>query len=251
MDPYIRLEKVYKSFGDQVVLNGIDLEVYPGETRVILGMSGMGKSVTLQHIVGFLKPDSGRVWVAGHDITGYSEQNLTAVRKLVAYIFQSNALFDSLTAYENVAFPLMMSERIDYEAIDKRVLEILRLVNLEDEANLLPADLSTGMKKRVAIARALAAEPQCLLYDEPTTGVDPMIAKQVGELIKSLDDRFHLTSIVVTHDLKLARHVADRISFLHQGDIIFEGTFEEMQRCQHPIVSNFLNPVDSAIFQTI
>jgi phospholipid/cholesterol/gamma-HCH transport system ATP-binding protein len=251
MEPYIRLEKVFKSFGDQVVLNGIDLDVYPGETRVILGMSGMGKSVTLQHIVGFLKPDFGRVWVAGEDITEYDEEHLTEVRKLVGYIFQSNALFDSLSTYENVAFPLMKAERIDYDAVDRRVREILKLVNLEEEASLLPADLSTGMKKRVAIARALAASPQCLLYDEPTTGVDPLIAKQVGALIKSLDDQLHLTSIVVTHDLKLAQHVADRISFLHLGDIIFEGTFEEMRHCRHPIVNNFLNPVDSAIFQTI
>jgi phospholipid/cholesterol/gamma-HCH transport system ATP-binding protein len=251
MEPYIRLENVTKAFDGQVVLNSINLSVYPGETVVVLGMSGMGKSVTLQHIVGFIKPDSGRVWVAGQDITDFSEQELTSVRKLVAYIFQSNALFDSLSTFDNVAFPLMTGGAVDYEAIDKRVREILRMVNLEEEADLLPADLSTGMKKRVAIARALAADPQCLLYDEPTTGVDPLIAKQVGALIKSLDDQLHLTSVVVTHDLKLARYVADRIAFLHQGDIIFEGTFEAMRLCQHPIVSNFLNPTDSTIFQTI
>jgi phospholipid/cholesterol/gamma-HCH transport system ATP-binding protein len=147
MEPYIRLEKVFKSFGEQIVLNGIDLEVYPGETRVILGMSGMGKSVTLQHIVGFLKPDSGRVWVAGQDITDFDEAHLRGVRKLVAYIFQSNALFDSLSTYDNVAFPLMRADRIDYDAVDRRVREILKMMNLEEEADLLPADLSTGMKK--------------------------------------------------------------------------------------------------------
>lgn len=251
METFIELEKVYKAFGNQVVLNGIDLVLHRGETLVVLGMSGMGKSVTLQHIVGFLKPDRGRVLVNGRDITSLSEEALTTVRRQVAYVFQSNALFDSLTAYENVAFPLIKEEKFDELAVDRKVRKMLQLVNLEAVADHLPSDLSTGMKKRVAIARALAAEPECMLYDEPTAGVDPLIAKQVASLIKSLNERLNLTSIVVTHDLKLARTVADRIAFLHEGSLIFEGVFAEMEQCTHPIVSNFLHPVDGTLFQTL
>lgn len=251
MDVYIKLEHVYKAFGPEVVLNGINLELRRGETLVVLGMSGMGKSVTLQHIVGFIKPDRGRVLVEGQDITQLSEGELTAVRKKIAYVFQSNALFDSLTAYENVAFPLTKEGNYDEEEVDRKVREILRLVNLEEEADHLPSDLSTGMKKRVAIARALAADPECILYDEPTTGVDPIIAKQVASLIRTLDDRLNLTTIVVTHDLRCARAVSNRVAFLHQGNIIFDGSFAEMEQSTHPIVSNFLHPVDSNIFQTI
>lgn len=187
----------------------------------------------------------------GHDITQLSEQELTAVRKKVAYVFQSNALFDSLTAYENVAFPLRKEDSFDEEELNRKVLEMLMLVSLEEEADHLPSDLSTGMKKRVAIARALAAAPECMLYDEPTAGVDPLIAKQVAALIKNLDDKLNLTTIVVTHDLKCARTVANRVAFLHQGDIIFDGDFEEMEKSSHPIVTNFLNPVDSSLFQQL
>ena len=241
-DVYIKLEDVYKSFGSQMVLNGINLELHRGETVVVLGMSGMGKSVTLQHIVGFLKPDSGRVLVEGQNITQLPERELAVVRKKMAYVFQSNALFDSLTAYENVAFSLIKGDSYDEEEVHRKVSEMLMLVSLEEEADYLPSDLSTGMKKRVAIARALAAAPECILYDEPTAGVDPLIAKQVAALIKDLDDKLNLTTIVVTHDLRCARTVANRVAFLHQGDIIFDGDFEEMEKSSHPIIINFLNP---------
>jgi phospholipid/cholesterol/gamma-HCH transport system ATP-binding protein len=250
-DVFIKLEGVWKTFGQQVVLRNIHLTLKRGETLVILGMSGMGKSVTLQHIVGFIKPDQGHVFVSGQDVTLLSDRELSLVRKKVAYVFQSNALFDSLTAYDNIAFPLVNAEPFDEVEVDRKVREKLRLVGLEEAANSLPSDLSTGMKKRVAIARALAAEPECILYDEPTTGVDPLIAKQVGQLIRELDNRLNLTSIVVTHDLRLARTVANRVAFLHQGDIIFDGTFPEMEQCAHPIVSNFLHPIDSKIFDTL
>ncbi len=239
--PFLKLDQVYKTFGNQPVLKGVSLEVMPGETLVVLGMSGTGKSVTLQHLVGFIKPDSGRVFVQGEDITDFSEEALTAIRRKVAYVFQSNALFDSLTVFENVAFALQnSSHRYSYDEVAAKVREKLELVRLAEATDLLPSDLSTGMKKRVAIARALAAEPECLLYDEPTTGVDPLIAKQVTALIKELDDRLHLTSIVVTHDMKCARKIANRIAFLHQGEIIFYGTFPEMEHSSHPIVRNFL-----------
>lgn len=239
--PFLKLEEVYKSFGTQDVLNGVNLEVETGETLVILGMSGMGKSVTLQHFVGFLKPDSGRVYVEGEDITDLHENALFAIRRKVAYIFQSNALFDSLNVFENVAFSLRDTSR-RYSAFElaARVRENLQLVQLEEATKFYPADLSTGMKKRVAIARALIAEPRCLLYDEPTTGVDPLIAKQISSLIGDLKNRLHLTSIVVTHDLKLARKVADRVAFLHQGEILFQGFFTEMEASDHPIIRKFL-----------
>jgi len=240
--PFLKLEKVYKSFGSQDVLKGVSLEVFHGETLVVLGMSGTGKSVTLQHLVGFIRPDEGRVYVEGQDITELSEVELIPIRRKVAYVFQSNALFDSLTVYENVAFPLV-NAGVKYSAkeVARKVREKLNLVQMEETLHSYPPDLSTGMKKRVAIARALAAEPQCLLYDEPTTGVDPLIAKQVSSLIKELGSRLCLTSIVVTHDLKCARKVADRLAFLHQGEILFYGTFTEMEQCPYPVVKNFLN----------
>jgi phospholipid/cholesterol/gamma-HCH transport system ATP-binding protein len=241
MVPFLKLENVFKTFGNQEVLKGVSLEVMPGETLVVLGMSGTGKSVTLQHLVGFIKPDRGRVFVEGQDITEYSEEELIAIRQKVAYVFQSNALFDSLTVFENVAFSLRNADtRYSNREIQSKVREKLDLVRLTEAVDLFPSDLSTGMKKRVAIARALAAEPQCLLYDEPTTGVDPLIAKQVTNLIKELDDRLHLTSIVVTHDMKCARKIASRVAFLHQGEIIFYGTFADMEKSEHPIVRNFL-----------
>ena len=238
--PYIQFEDVSKAFGDNVVLDRVSFDVLPGETVCILGRSGVGKSVALQHIMGFLKPDSGRVILAGEDITGYLEEQLEGIRKKVTMVFQNGALFDSLTVLENVAFPLRESRGLSEEQIFQIVDGLLQMVGVQEMRDLLPSDLSTGMKRSVAIARALAAQPECVLYDEPTTMVDPLMAQLLGDLIKRLKIQLHLTSVVVTHDMRLANKLADRVVFLHEAKVIFFGTYEEMEKCQEPIVREFL-----------
>ena len=238
--PYIQFQDVSKAFGDNVVLDRVSFDVLPGETVCILGRSGVGKSVALQHIMGFLKPDSGRVIVAGEDITGYNEAQLEGIRKRVTMVFQNGALFDSLTVLENVAFPLRESRGLNEEQIFQIVDGLLQMVGVQEMRDLLPSDLSTGMKRSVAIARALAAQPECVLYDEPTTMVDPLMAQLLGDLIKRLKIQLHLTSVVVTHDMRLANKLADRVVFLHEAKVIFFGTYEEMEKCQEPIVREFL-----------
>ena len=238
--PYIQFHDVSKAFGDNVVLDRVSFDVLPGETVCILGRSGVGKSVALQHIMGFLKPDSGRVMVAGEDITGYLEEQLEGIRKKVTMVFQNGALFDSLTVLENVAFPLRESRGLSEEQIFQIVDGLLQMVGVQEMRDLLPSDLSTGMKRSVAIARALAAQPECVLYDEPTTMVDPLMAQLLGDLIKRLKIQLHLTSVVVTHDMRLANKLADRVVFLHEAKVIFFGTYEEMEKCKEPIVREFL-----------
>ena len=238
--PYIQFEDVSKAFGDNVVLDRVSFDVLPGETVCILGRSGVGKSVALQHIMGFLKPDSGRVIVAGEDITGYIEAQLEGIRKKVTMVFQNGALFDSLTVLENVAFPLREGRGLNEEQIFQIVDGLLQMVGVQEMRDLLPSDLSTGMKRSVAIARALAAQPECVLYDEPTTMVDPLMAQLLGDLIKRLKIQLHLTSVVVTHDMRLANKLADRVVFLHEAKVIFFGTYEEMEKCKEPIVREFL-----------
>jgi phospholipid/cholesterol/gamma-HCH transport system ATP-binding protein len=238
--PYIQFQDVSKAFGDNVVLDRVSFDVLPGETVCILGRSGVGKSVALQHIMGFLKPDSGRVIVAGEDIAGYSEEQMEGIRKKVTMVFQNGALFDSLTVRENVAFPLRESRGLNEEQIFQIVDGLLQMVGVQEMRDLLPSDLSTGMKRSVAIARALAAQPECVLYDEPTTMVDPLMAQLLGDLIKRLKIQLHLTSVVVTHDMRLAHKLADRVVFLHEAKVIFFGTYEEMEKCQEPIVREFL-----------
>lgn len=238
--PYIEFRDVSKAFGDNVVLDHVSFEVLPAETVCILGRSGVGKSVSLHHIMGFLKPDSGRVIVAGEDITDYTEPQLEAIRKKVTMVFQNGALFDSLTVGENVAFPLRETQELSEEQIYQIVDGLLQMVGVQQMRDLLPSDLSTGMKRSVAIARALAARPECVLYDEPTTMVDPLMAQLLGDLIKRLKIQLNLTSIVVTHDMRLAKKLADRIVFLHEGRAIFFGPYADMERSQEPIIQEFL-----------
>jgi ABC-type transporter Mla maintaining outer membrane lipid asymmetry ATPase subunit MlaF len=238
--PYIEFREVSKAFGDKVVLDRVNFNVMPGETVCILGRSGVGKSVSLQLIVGFLKADSGRVIVAGEDITDFSEKQMEAIRKKVTMVFQSGALFDSLTVGENVAFPLREGRDLSEEQIYEIVDGLLRMVGVQEMRDLLPSDLSTGMKRSVAIARALAARPECVLYDEPTTMVDPLMAQLLGDLIKRLKLQLGLTSIVVTHDMRLAKKLADRVVFLYEAKAIFFGTEAEMEKSTEPIVQEFL-----------
>jgi phospholipid/cholesterol/gamma-HCH transport system ATP-binding protein len=238
--PYISFSHVDKSFGNFVVLENVSFSVLPGETLCILGRSGVGKSVSLQMLLGFLKPDSGMIMVAGENICGFTERELQAIRRKVTMVFQNGALFDSISVGENVAFP--MRERGDM--VEDQILQVvkglLEMVGVAGMENLLPSDLSTGMKRSVAIARALAAQPEAILYDEPTTMVDPLMAHLLGDLIERLKQQLHLTSIVVTHDMRLAKKLADRVVFLNAGKAIFFGTMEEMERSKDPILQEFL-----------
>src|ERR1700722_9886289 len=238
--PYIEFKEVSKAFGENHVLDHVSFDVQAGETVCILGRSGVGKSVTLQNIMGFLKPDSGRVIVAREDITDYDEANLQRIRKKVTMVFQNGALFDSLTVGENVAFPLRERRDLKEDQIFQIVDGLLEMVGVKEMRDLLPSDLSTGMKRSVAIARALAAQPECVLYDEPTTMVDPLMGNLLGDLIARLKLQLNLTSIVVTHDMRLAKKLADRLVFLHEGKSIFFGPYTEMEKSTEQIIQEFL-----------
>jgi phospholipid/cholesterol/gamma-HCH transport system ATP-binding protein len=237
---YISFKDVSKSFGSLDVLKNVSFCVSPGETLCILGRSGVGKSVSLQILLGFLKPDSGTVMVAGEDITGFKEKQLQAIRRKVTMVFQNGALFDSISVGENVAFPLRERGDMEEDQIGQVVRGLLEMVGVAGMADQLPSDLSTGMKRSVAIARALAAQPEAVLYDEPTTMVDPLMAHLLGNLIERLKQQLHLTSIVVTHDMRFAKKLADRVVFLHQGEAIFFGTMEEMEKSEDEVIREFL-----------
>ncbi|WP_229741076.1 ABC transporter ATP-binding protein [Silvibacterium dinghuense] len=240
MAPYVAFEHVSKSFGSLTVLDDVSFFVNPGETLCILGRSGVGKSVSLQQIMGFLKPDSGRIVVAGEDLCGYTEEQMQLVRRKVTMVFQNGALFDSLSVGENVAFPLRERRELAEDQILQIVNGLLDMVGVSGMSDLLPSDLSTGMKRSVAIARALSAQPEAILYDEPTTMVDPLIGRLLGDLIQKLKHQLRLTSIVVTHDMRFAERLADRVLFLHQGKAHFFGTMEEMKASDDEILRQFL-----------
>src|SRR5215470_10074699 len=236
---YIEFRHVYKTF-DHPVLVDSNFHVDPGETVAIIGRSGVGKSVTLSHIMGFLKPDSGRIIVAHEDITDFDEPELRRIRKKVTMVFQSGALFDSLTVAENVLFSLELRE--DYTAHNKEdvVNGLLRMVDILEARDAYPADLSTGYRRAVAIARALAAQPQCILYDEPTTMVDPIMSDHLGDMMLRLKKELRLTAVVVTHDLDLMYKVADRVVFLYEGSVIYFGPVSELAQSEHPHIHEFL-----------
>jgi len=244
-EPYIRFVHVSKSFDDHPVLDDVSFEIRRGEMVAVLGRSGVGKSVLLRHILGFLQPDSGHVFVAGHEVSRMTEADLTEMRRQVTMVFQSGALFDSLSAAENVAYPLR--ERAargqgpaDEDWIQARIDELLGLVDLADVRDLMPSDVSMGMKRAVAIARALALEPEAILYDEPTTMVDPLMAITLGDLILKLKRKTGLTSVVVTHDMKLARKLADRIVFLEEGRVAFFGPAARLDETENPVIQGFI-----------
>jgi phospholipid/cholesterol/gamma-HCH transport system ATP-binding protein len=238
---YFEFRNVSKSFGDSPVLKDVSFFVEKGETAVIMGRSGVGKSVSLKLLLGFLEPDEGRIIVAGEDVTGWTEQQFSVIRRRVTMVFQSGALFDSLTVAENVAFPLVgRGGDENPDEIDKRVKELLEMVEVSEYAERLPSELSTGMKRAVAIARALAENPDAILYDEPTTMVDPLMAVHVSDLIAKLKEKFHKTSIVVTHDTHLAKKLADRVIFLQEGRVGFFGTWQELESSKEHFLRNFL-----------
>ncbi len=238
--PLFRVSGLHKRYGPKVVLDGLDFEVARGESLVILGRSGTGKSVTLRLLVGLEPPDAGSIQIDGQEIVGLPEARLLGVRKRVAMLFQGGALFDSMNVRENLAFPLREHGEKSEERIDERVRDLLSEVQLSGVEDKFPSDLSGGMRKRVALARALALGPEAVLYDEPTTGLDPMTSATIARLVRETQRREKATSVIVTHDLALARTVADRIAFLDGGRFRFLGTLDEADRSNDPLLARFL-----------
>ncbi|HHF42778.1 MAG: ABC transporter ATP-binding protein [Candidatus Aminicenantes bacterium] len=236
----IRIVELHKSFRENHVLRGVNLEIAKGETRVICGQSGSGKSVLIKTLIGLMKPDRGQIWVDGVEITSLSEEELFKIRRKFGLLFQNAALFDSLTVEENVRFGLERYTNLSPAEIQRRVKEALELVGLRGVEKLMPHELSGGMKKRVGLARAIAYRPQIILYDEPSTGIDPIRADAINDLIIAMKKEIGVTSIVITHDMVSAYKVADRISMLYQGKIIATGTPDEIRKTVNPIVRQFI-----------
>lgn len=236
----IRVVGLYKSFGESPVLQGVDLEVHQGESMVVIGGSGSGKTVLIKCIIGLMKPDRGEIYVDGLEISNLNEKRMNEVRKKFGMLFQWGALFDSMTVWENVGFGLRRQTHLKEEDIRRIASEKLTLVGLSQVEDLMPSELSGGMRKRVSLARAIAIEPEILLYDEPTTGIDPIMADAINELIVEMKKKLNVTSIAITHDMKSAYKIGDRIAMLYQGKIIEVGTPEEMRNSSNSIVQQFI-----------
>lgn len=236
----IQIKDLYKSFGSNHVLRGLDLDVYDGETLTIIGGSGSGKSVLIKHMVGLLRPDAGTIYVDGAETTRMNEKELFEVQKKFGYLFQGSALFDSLTVHENVGFGLKNLTDLSDREINRRVMERLEMVGLTDIGSLKPNELSGGMKKRVGLARAIAADPKYILYDEPTTGLDPIMADIINDMILHLQKKLSVTSIVVTHDMKSAYKISNRIAMLYEGKIIGFGTPDQVKHTHNEYIKQFV-----------
>ncbi|MEM7384441.1 MAG: ABC transporter ATP-binding protein [Verrucomicrobiota bacterium] len=236
----LEIRDVHKAFGGRPVLRGIDLDIYCGEVLVILGTSGCGKSVLLKTLLGLIVPDRGNIRIDGSDICGVSERGMAPFRKKIGILFQNGALFDSLSVEENVAFPLRESGITDEVEIHNRVSESLEVVGLKEHLRASPGNLSGGMRKRVALARAVVDRPSCVLYDEPTAGLDPIMAGSIDRLIRTLCDRFSMTSIVVTHNMKSVDQIADRVAYLKEGRVYFTGSKSEFEKSEDPLIRDFV-----------
>ncbi|OGX16559.1 MAG: ABC transporter ATP-binding protein [Omnitrophica WOR_2 bacterium RBG_13_41_10] len=237
----IEIQNLTKFFNTRKVLDNLSLNIEKGQTCVIIGRSGCGKSVLLKHIEGILKPDSGKIIINGQDITKLTNNEMDKIRLKMGMVFQGGALFDSMTVGENVGFNLIEHNHVSNKELLEKVESALCVVGLCGIENLTPSEISGGMKKRVALARAICIEPEIIFYDEPTTGVDPITADSINELIKTMHDKLKVTSIVVTHDMKSAYSIADKIAMMYQGKIIAEGTPQEIQNTTHPVVHQFIN----------
>jgi len=236
----ISIENIWKSFGDKSVLEDVSLEVLEGETLAVIGRSGSGKSVLMKHMIGLLTPDRGRVLVDGTDINRISYAELREVRQNFGVLFQGGALFDSMNAFDNVAFPLRTFTKLSEREVEKEVLTSLEMVELDEVGPKMPAELSGGMKKRVALARAVAMKPRYILYDEPTSGLDPETSNTIDQLIKGLADQLNVTSIVVTHDMHSVLSIADRAAFIHDGRIHWSGTIDELHASSDRVLCDFV-----------
>src|SRR6059058_3941688 len=236
----IAVRSLKKTIGDQEILRDVDLDVARGETLAIIGRSGGGKSVLLKHLIGLMRPDAGEIWIEGQNIIDMSERNLASIRQKVGILFQGSALFDSMTVAENIAFPLREAGERDAKVLRKRVSEMLEVMELQGQEEKMPVNLSGGMKKRVGLARSIIRQPSCILYDEPTSGLDPVVSDSINRLIRRLQQGLGVTSIVVTHDMTNAFPVADRIAYLHEGKIYFQGTPEELRQSPDHILQDFL-----------
>jgi len=237
---FLEMRGIKKSFGNQVVLRGVDLDVRRGEVLVLLGGSGGGKSVLMKHMVGLLQPDEGTVTLEGKVISDLSERDLSWARKKISMMFQSGALFDSMTVAENVAFPMQEAGLRDRDELSRRVSEALEIVHLEGQEDKMPATLSGGMRKRVALARAVVEEPCCVLYDEPHAGLDLVTGDSIDRLIKDLANEHGITNVVITHEMRSAFRIADRLVFMKDGLVYWEGTPDELKACQDPVLVNFV-----------
>lgn len=237
----IEVRDLHKSFGDTVVLKGVSFDVRPGTTRVILGLSGSGKSVLMKHMIGLMRPDSGQVLVDGEDVCTMNNRALLKLRSKFGMVFQQAALFDSMTVWENVAFPLLEHTKLKKAEVHDRVIAKLSLVGLEAAVDKYPAELSGGMRKRVGLARAVILDPQVVLYDEPTTGLDPLTTDNVDQMILDAAKNLKVTSVVISHDVGSAIKVADDIAVLHKGEVVEDCASSEIRQSKHPFVREFLN----------
>ena len=236
----IAVRDLKKRIGTQEILRGVDIDVASGETLVIIGRSGGGKSVLLKSLVGLMQPNEGEIWIDGQSIVGLSERRLAPVRRKVGILFQGGALFDSMTVEENIAFPLREAGERDQRVIERQISEMLEVIELEGQQKKMPVNLSGGMKKRVGLARAIINRPSCILYDEPTAGLDPVVSDSINRLIRRLQERYRVTSVIVTHDMKSAFDVGDHIAYLHEGRIYFYGTPAEIQASPDALIQDFL-----------
>ena len=237
----IQIENLHTSFNGQPVLKGISMHIRRGRTRVILGLSGSGKSVLMKHIIGLMRPDTGSITIDGDDVTKFDDRALLGVRRKFGMVFQQAALFDSMNVWENVAFPLNEHTNLDHDAIHRQVIDKLELVGLAHTTDKYPSELSGGMRKRVGLARALILDPQCVLYDEPTTGLDPLSTDNVDQMILDAAARLKMTSVVISHDIGSAIKVADDIAVLHKGEIVEDCAPDDLKKSTHPFVREFLD----------
>ncbi len=237
----IEFKGIYKSFGDKHVLRGVDLTVKPGEVFFVIGQSGAGKSVLVKHLVGLLRPDKGRVYLDGVDVTDFTEKEFYPIRKRCAMVFQNSTLFDSMTLVENVMLPIRKHRNVTDEEAHTQAMEQLRKVGMQRYADRYPADFGDGMRKKVAIARALTLDPEYVIFDEPTTGIDPISAAMVDKLIRHLSDNLGVTSIVISHDLRSIFGIADRIAMLYKGELAEDGTPEDFRNSDNPVVQQFIH----------
>jgi len=245
----IEIKELYKSFGKQQVLNGVNLLINEGEVTAVIGRSGGGKTVLLKHIIGLLKPDSGSIFIKGKDITKLKGTELDEIRAEIGVVFQGGALFDSLTVYDNVAFPLTEKTKLNKKQIYEKVMKALSDVGLEGIENKYPAELSGGMRKRVALARALIGQPKIILFDEPTTGLDPILVRSIHKLIRDTQKQYGFTGLIISHEIPEIFEISDRVAMLYEGKIVEAGTPEEIQKSDNIVVKNFIMGIEMEVLE--